>query len=145
MVRSKDKGIRWENDAIKILNKKYPESWRRIPGSGSLGTIMDWDNLRGDLIGVYRFLSRRLRADAKTGYGGATQLALKREWLEKIREEAEANFNDIPCLICKFSGSRTDVRYFIVFDFDAFHSLLQEMEDLDRENIDLREKLNANE
>ena len=143
MVDSKKKGNRWEGDAMKILNVQYPNTWKKIPGSGSLGTIMNWNNLRGDLIGKYYFLSKRIRADAKTGYGGATQLTIKREWLSKIREEAEANISDIPCLICKFSGSRTDVRYFVALDFDAWHELLGYIEELYTDNIALLEKIHG--
>jgi len=143
MVDSKRKGANWERDAIKILNQKYPNTWKKIPGSGSLGTIMHWDNLRGDLIGNYYFLPKRIRGEAKTGYGGATQLTVKRDWLSKIREEAETNLGDIPCLICKFSGSRTDVRYFIAFDFNAWYDLLDCIEELYLENVDLLEKLHG--
>lgn len=141
MVNSKDKGARWERDAVELLNSLYPETWRKIPGSGAFGAIMNIPELRGDLVGRYYFMPSNFRVDAKTGYGGATQLTIKREWLEKIRVEAEAlERYEIPCLICKFSGSRADVKHFFVLDTDAFHDILGVIEDLYTENIRLRDK-----
>jgi len=142
MVKSKDKGKRWERDAVVVLNEQFPATWKRIVGSGAFGTIMDIDDLRGDLVGRYYFLPFKIRAEAKTGYGGATQLALKREWFEKIRYEAEMNFPvELPMLICKYSGSRSPIKYFVALDFEAFHTVLKAFEDLHQENIRLREKL----
>jgi len=141
MVKSKQKGYRWEKDAEELLNKKYPETWRRIPGSGAFGAIMNIPELQGDLVGRYYFMPVSFRVDAKTGYGGATQLAVKREWLEKIRKEAESlERYEIPCLVCKFSGSRAPTKHFFVFDTDAFHDIMEAYEDLYSENVRLREK-----
>lgn len=141
-INSKDKGARWERDAVELLNALYPETWRKIPGSGAFGAIMGIPELRGDLVGRYYFMPISFRVDAKTGYGGATQLTVKREWLEKIREEAEAlDQYEIPCLVCKFSGSRTPIKHFFVFDMEAYHDIIEVIEDLYSENIRLREKL----
>lgn len=141
MVKSKDKGKRWERDAVMVLNEQFPATWKRVVGSGAFGTIMDIDDLRGDLAGRYYFLPFKIRAEAKTGYGGATQLALKREWFEKIRYEAEKNFPvELPMLVCKYSGSKSPIKHFVALDFEAFHTLLEAFEDLHQENIRLREK-----
>ncbi len=141
-INSKDKGARWERDAVELLNSLYEGTWRKIPGSGAFGAILDIPELRGDLVGRYYFMPISFRVDAKTGYGGATQLTVKREWLEKIRLEAEAlDRYEIPCLLCKFSGSRTEVKHFFVFDTSAFHDVIEVIEDLYNENIRLREKL----
>ncbi len=145
MVKSKDKGNRWERDAVKILNKKYDGTWKRVPGSGAFGTILDIDELRGDLAGNYYFLPFIFRGEAKTGYGGATQIAVKRKWFEKIREEAESGLiNEVPLLICKFSGSRSDMRYFISMDFDAFDTFLDAVEEVYHENVRLRDIVEDN-
>lgn len=141
MVKSKDKGKRWERDAVVELNKQFPATWKRVIGSGAFGTIMGIDDLRGDMVGRYYFLPFKIRAEAKTGYGGATQLAIKREWFEKIRFEAEMNFPpELPMVICKYSGSRSPIKHFVALDFEAFHTLLETMEDMYQENIRLREK-----
>jgi hypothetical protein len=142
MVDSKAKGARWERDAVAILNEQYEHTWKKVPGSGALGTILSIDELKADLVGRYYFLPFTFRAEAKTGYGGAKQLAVKREWLEKVRRQAEEAFlHEVPILIAKFSGSRSDVRYFTILDFDAFHDVLKAAEILYNENIELREKL----
>jgi len=141
MVKSKDKGSRWEKDATEILNEKYEFTWKKIVGSGAFGALLDIPELQGDLLGKYYFLPFAFRADAKTGYGGATQLTIKRDWFDKIRKEAEATGKpEVPCLICKFSGSRSDIKYFIALDFEAFHDFLEAVDDLYHENIRLREK-----
>ena len=145
MVKSKDKGSRWERDAVKILNDSYYGTWKRVPGSGAFGTILEIDELRGDLAGNYYFLPFIFRGEAKTGYGGATQIAVKRKWFEKIREEAESGLVDeVPLLICKFSGSRSDMRYFISMDFEALGTFLDAVEELYQENIRLRGYLEDN-
>ncbi len=141
-MNSKDKGARWERDAVEILNNQYSHTWKKVPGSGALGTILEIDELKADLVGRYYFLPFAFRGEAKTGYGGAKQLAVKREWLEKVRMQAEGAFlHEVPLLIAKFSGSRSDVRYFVIFDFDAFNDVLEATETLYNENIMLREKL----
>ncbi len=142
MVNSKDKGARWERDAVAILNHEYEHTWKKVPGSGALGTILSIDELKADLVGRYYFLPFTFRGEAKTGYGGAKQLAVKREWLEKVRGQAEGAFlPEVPILIAKFSGSRSEVRYFTILDFDAFHDVLEAAEELYNENIALRERL----
>lgn len=141
VINSKDKGKRWEKDAVEILNEKFPSTWRRVPASGALGTQLGMPELTSDLVGNYYFLPFKLRGDAKTGYGGATQLALKRDWLEKIRKEAENMPNSVPCVIGKFSGSRTDEKYFMVLDFQAWDKLMKDYEELYQENIKLRDQL----
>ena len=142
MVDSKKKGARWERDAVEILNKEWPHTWKKVPGSGALGTILQIDELKADLVGRYYFLPFAFKGEAKTGYGGAKQLAVKREWLEKVRMQAEDAFlHEVPILIAKFSGSRSDVRYFVILDFDAFNDVLEATETLYNENIELREKL----
>lgn len=144
MVDSKRKGKRWERDAVKELNKAFGEVWKRIPGSGALGTQLSISQLKGDLVGKYKFIKSPFRGEAKTGYGGATQLAIKREWFDKIAEEAKSGMrNHIPIVICKFSGSRSDTRYFISMTFQAWDELMQEVKDIYEENIRLREELDG--
>lgn len=147
MVDSRRKGNKWERDAVKILNRQSEglgiaeEVWGKIPASGSLGTLLEVQSLKSDLLGEYPFLTKLLRADAKVGYGGAAQMTVKREWFEKIAEEAEANIRNVPCILGKFSGSRSDVRYFIAFTFEAWGELMEDVNSLYQENIVLRERI----
>ena len=123
-IGKKRKGSQWERDATKILMKLLPGStWKRIAGSDAIGTIMGEPLLAGDISGHIPSIGRRFRAEAKVGYGGAKQLAVKREWLEKIREES-AGTQSIPMLICKFSGAHGTSKQFVAFDFQALRLFL---------------------
>ena len=124
MTDSKRKGSGWERDAVKLLHRFLGGVWKRIPGSGALGHHFKEAMLFGDILGTLEhFNAKSFKLDAKVGYGGHKQLTIQKEWIEKIREEADAS-NCIPGLICKFSGARGDTRYFFVLDFDAFVELM---------------------
>lgn len=135
---SKQKGYRWEKEAEEILNKDFPGTWKRIPGSGAFGTVMNINSLTGDLLGNYSFFPFMIRAENKVGYGGK-EMTVKKEWFDKIREEAGKNFNEIPCVLIKFDNSRSGVRYAILFDFDAWRGILNFVNDMYIENTALRE------
>lgn len=133
MKNVKAKGTRWERDAVDLLSKLIPNStWKRIAGSGAIGTILGEPLLTGDVVGSVFGLPGTIRAEAKTGYGGSTQLALKREWLEKIREEAESTYS-LPLLLGKFSGSRGRVKHFVAMDFEAFAKIMNLISELSEE------------
>lgn len=119
MVNVKNKGNGWERDAVTLLNSNLDGNFKRVPGSGAIGTSMKESFLTGDITGVVNFLSRKLKIECKVGYGGATQMTLKKEWLDKIFEEARTALS-VPMLMGKFSGARSGVKYFVVFDFDTF-------------------------
>jgi hypothetical protein len=132
MVNQKRKGSNYEREAAKLLEKVLDGKWKRIPGSGALGAILSEPELQGDIVGKVHSFPKKFRFDSKVGYGGATQLTIKREWLEKIREEADATYS-IPALICKFSGARGGIRNFLVLDFDAFAEIILNSERLQEE------------
>jgi hypothetical protein len=124
MIDQKRKGHQWERDATKRLIKLIPGSnWKRIPGSGALGTILNEPILTGDIVGSIPGITRKFKIDAKVGYGGSKQMAVKREWLEKISKEAEAT-HSIPMIVGKFSGSKRAIREFVVLDIETFAELM---------------------
>lgn len=124
MVNSKRKGSQWERDAAKLLNETVYGTWKRVAGSGALGTILEEPILQGDIVGKdIPGLPKGFKLDAKVGYGGSTQLTVKREWLEKIRKEAESTYS-IPALICKFSGAKSGAKVFVVLDLEAFAEIV---------------------
>jgi len=142
MIKSaKAKGARWEREAVEVLNEMFPDTWKRIPGSGAFGTIMNITGLTGDLTGKYKFFPFMFRGENKVGYGGK-EMTVKKEWFDKIRMEADKNFNEVPCVLIKFDNSRSGVRYFIAFDFDALKKILETVETIYNENIALRDKEN---
>jgi hypothetical protein len=135
--KQKIKGSKWEYDFVKLLEENLNGKFKRIPGSGAIGTILKEPLLTSDVIARVHGLEKEIRFDAKVGYGGATQLTVKKEWLDKIRMEAENTYS-IPALACKLSGARKadGVQYFIVLDFENFCGIIDKISNLKKE-IDL--------
>jgi hypothetical protein len=135
---NKDKGTRWERDAAHCLNERFPDTWRRNPGSGALGTILDMPILKGDLVGDYEFLPTDFVAEAKVGYGG-TQMQVHKEWFDKIKMEADQNYA-LPVVLLKFEKSKTGVRHVIAMDFETWDKLMEFVESMHEELLGLYEK-----
>jgi Holliday junction resolvase len=132
-INVRKKGITWERDLAGLLNEKLVDStWKRIPGSGALGTQLDMGQLTSDLVGVLPFTKKTIKLEAKVGYGGDKPLTIKKEWLDKIKMQAETTYS-IPVLCCKFSGAREGVKIFFVLDFDTFCNFLNFTTDLYQE------------
>jgi hypothetical protein len=132
MVNSKDKGNAFETMIVKKLNASVNRSsFKRIAGSGAIGTNMGEPLLTGDVSGRIKGFPRPFKIECKVGYGGDKQLTLKREWINKIKKEAEQTLS-IPLLIGKFSGARKadGVQEFIVMDVDDFIYILNLVSDL---------------
>ncbi len=129
--KNKIKGTRWERDAVKILNKNFPDVWKRIPGSGAIGTILDMPILKGDLSGKYPFLPKRFVAEAKVGYGG-TQMTVSKEWFDKIKLEAEQNFS-LPLVLLKFEKATAGVKHIVAMDIDTWDELLAYIDELKKD------------
>ena len=133
MVNSKRKGTQWERDATKLLNEYVMGKWKRVAGSGALGAILEEPTLQGDIVGKdIPGLPKGFRLDAKVGYGGSKQLTVQKEWLDKIRKEAEATYS-IPAVICKFSGSREGAKVFVVLDLKTFAELVNRPSEIKEE------------
>ena len=129
----KRKGTAWENLFAEMLEEKIEEAKaKRIPGSGAIGTIVKEPFLQGDVRAVFKGFNKPFKFEAKVGYGGSKQLTIKKEWLDKIKEEASYDYS-IPALACKFSGARLKdgVQYFIILDFDTFCDIMNIVYELD--------------
>src|SRR4030042_5863262 len=116
--KSKQMGNRWEHDLVEILSRQIKNSSvRRIPGSGALGTSLGESLLTADIKATFEGLNKPFKIEAKSGYGGSKQLTIKKEWLNKVKKEAELDYS-YPALACKFLGARSadGVQYFIVLD-----------------------------
>ncbi len=125
MVNSKKvKGSKWEADLVQILNKNLNGVFKRVPGSGAMGTSLNEGLLTGDVVGKMENISKTFRIECKVGYGGATQFTLKKEWLDKIKKEADSTYS-YPFLAGKFSGALTGVKQFIVLDIDTFLEIIE--------------------
>lgn len=131
--KQKIKGTTFERSAVEILKALIRKSnWRRIPGSGALGTSLNEPTLTGDIFGRVESFPKPFKVEAKVGYGGKTQFSLKKEWLDKIREEASSSFS-FPFLIGKFLGVRSGTQIFVVMDVEDFAAILNRITDLDDE------------
>jgi len=130
MKNTKEKGSRWEREAVEILNEYLKDSiFKKVPGSGAIGTQIGESILTGDLRGEVKSFPRKFKIECKTGYGGSTQMTIKKEWLDKIKEESSKDMT-IPLLLAKFSGARRGVRYFAVIDLETLIYLFNHTTDL---------------
>ena len=136
--KNKVKGTTFERLAVEILNTLVKGSeWKRIPGSGALGTALGEPLLTADISGKVNSIPRKFKGESKVGYNPtrvteAKQFIIKKEWLDKVRMEADASYS-IPFLIGKFSGAREGVKVFVVTDVEIFASLLNHITKLQDE------------
>jgi hypothetical protein len=138
--KQKQKGSGFEALLVKLLNDNIKgANFRRTPGSGALGTVFGEAFLTGDVIGKIEGFPKPLKIEAKVGYNNLSKevksISLKKEWLDKVKEEAMGNFS-LPLLACKFDNVKSGVKYFMAVDFETFFNLINYMVDLKRE-IDL--------
>ena len=127
MNKNKDYGYAWERELVSEF-KTFGDA-KRQPGSGAWGTITKDASLQGDLsfsVDGFKFL-----VEAKAGYGGSNSITLKREWLDKVTEEASRQVpSRIPILALKMRGGRTDNSKLIVMSLNTFVQLLKRLEGL---------------
>lgn len=130
MVDSKRKGSDFERKIAKKLTEALASGeFKRIAGSGAIGTTMGLPILQGDLRGEVDGIPQKFKGEAKIGYGGSKSMSIKKEWIDKIVEEAKRDYS-IPFLVARFSGSRGGVEEFIILDFDTFIMLLNMITEL---------------
>jgi Holliday junction resolvase len=142
--KKKIKGTQWENQFVELIIKNIPLtiSAKRVVGSGAMGTAMNEPLLKGDVVANFYGFPRKFRIETKVGYGGDTQLTVKKEWINKIIEEANETYS-YPVVACKFSGARKSdgVQYFIILDFNTFCDIINYANNLKKELDLLYEKL----
>lgn len=126
--KRKQKGTRWENDAVKELNKCFPGTWVRVPLSGAIGTVIELPSLKGDIKGKYKFLSKGFVGEAKVGYGGS-QMTIQKEWFDKIEKEAKETYG-LPVVVLKFEKSWSGVKHVIAMSFETWNTILEEVESI---------------
>ena len=98
---------------------------------------MGESNLTGDLSGEVTSFPKKLKGECKVRYsnsktGEAKSLSLKKEWIDKIREEASLNYS-FPFFAGKFENVRSGTKYFIALDVEEFAYLLNLIYDLQHE------------
>jgi hypothetical protein len=139
--KSKVKGSRFEHDAVEILTQLVSGSkFKRIPGSGAIGTTLGESLLTGDIVGIIDNYPQRFKGECKVGYNSSTnkevkQFTLKKEWLDKIFNEAQGTYS-LPFLIGKFDNARAGTKVFVVLDVEVFAELINKYTDLQKGLID---------
>jgi len=141
--KQKDKGSRFERESAGDLSV-HGGSWRRIPGSGSLGTNLNLSYLTGDVEGYYPWFKLAIKAENKFGYGTAKQITVKREWVTKNREQSKID-HKYPCLLLKFDSVHDDVgsAKLICFNFDTWSEMMADVELLYTEYVSLLDRYMA--
>lgn len=136
--KQKRKGDTAEREICEYLNENLISgNARKNPGSGSIGTTVHEPILTGDLnIEIYGF-PKKLKAECKSGYShktdaAAKSLALEKRWLDKIREEAEANYR-MPIFFGKFDSVRSGTKFFVALDIVEFVALANHVTKLQKE------------
>lgn len=82
-------------------------------------------SLTADVSGKVQGFNKKIKGECKVGYGGATQLTLKKEWIDKVIKQSSQDYS-FPILFGKFSGARKSdgVQMFVVMDVDNFIDLM---------------------
>lgn len=143
----KRKGNDFERQAVEILTKLVRGGqFKRIAGSGMLGTVLGEPLLTSDISGKVESLPKKLKIEAKVGYNSSKdkevkQFTLKKEWLDKVNQEAQASYG-MPLLIGKFSGARDGTKVFVVMDVEVFAELVNRITDIYEENKKLEKDNN---
>lgn len=125
----KRKGSDFERQVVEILNMLVRDGeFKRIPGSGALGTSLLEPLLTSDVVGKVKSIPKKFKIECKVGYNtskveGVKQFTVKKEWLDKVKMEADASFST-PLLMGKFLGAREGVKVFAVLDVEDFAALL---------------------
>lgn len=147
MVNSrKRKGTGFENDATDLLNELLDNSkFKRVVGSGAIGTISGEPLLMGDVQGEIKAYPKKFRIECKFGYSrGEKQFTLLKEWMDKIAEEAKQTYS-LPFLMGKFENVRKGTKVFVVLDVNVFAEIMNSYTDLKHELDLVYEKLEKNE
>lgn len=139
--KAKIKGSKFEHDAVIILNKSIDgANFRRVPGSGAIGTTLGESLLTGDIKGNVENFPKQFKVECKAGYNTSTnkevkQFTLKKEWLDKIWSEAQAAYA-LPILMGKFDNARSGTRVFVVMDIDVFSEIINRYTLLQKELLE---------
>ncbi len=133
MKKIKQMGDAWEREIAKRLGGK------RQPSSGAFGTINKIASLTGDVVISYPWWKKALHLECKFGYGGNKSLSFKREWIEKVRTEAD-NARRYPAVALKFkgvTGGDIESAKVICFDLETWEKMMKEIDYLYQEYLSL--------
>lgn len=136
--KQKRKGDTAEREIAEYLNKNLIDgTFKKLPGSGAIGTTISEPLLTGDLNGEIYGFPKKLKCECKSGYGNkahpeSKSLRLEKEWLDKIAKEADANYR-MPIFFGKFDSVRSGVKFFVAMDIEQFVELSNHITKLQKE------------
>lgn len=145
--KQKRKGNDFERQIAEHLNSNLLDGhFKKIPSSGAIGTQLGESLLTGDLNGEICGFPKKLKGECKSGYSNksgaeARSLTLKKEWLDKIKEEADTNYR-MPIFFGKFDNVRSGVCSFVTFDLETFVLLANHITKMKQELDKLYDKKN---
>jgi len=123
---NKRSGTYFENQAANFFNSKISAA-KRIIGSGAFGKVSRNPSLLGDVMIRFDILQKPLLVECKFGYArGENQITIKKEWFDKIAEEAEVA-QQYPAVMFKFKGKRGPNSRIVAFSWDTFLEIMQEL------------------
>jgi hypothetical protein len=120
---AKRSGTYFEDSVAEWFDELPGVTAKRVYGSGAFGTMSREPRLMGDVYIRWDQLDKPIIAECKFGYGGKTQLTVKKEWVDKIVEEALAA-GRYPALIFKFKGARGGNSKMICFTWDTWKEMM---------------------
>lgn len=138
----KKSGTYFEHVAEDFFDAMPHVTAKRILGSGALGVISNEPRWLGDISIEWDFLSKPILAECKFGYGGKTQITLKREWVDKIVEQASLA-GKYPALLFKFKGARGDNAKMIALTWGTWKEIMIEFSETIKELQDIIKELEA--
>lgn len=134
----KRKGSDFERLTVDLLNTIIKDGeFKRIPGSGAIGTTLGEPILTSDVVGKVKSIPRPFKIECKVGYNPskdreAKAFRVEKLWLDKVRMEADAT-HAIPLLMGKFSGAREGVKVFVAMDVEIFAQIVNQITKLQDE------------
>jgi len=117
---------------------------KRIPMSGSVGTMAGEPRLAGDARWDFPWLTKPIVLECKHGYAAknkqAKSMVLQREWFDKHLDISK-NLELYPAFAMKFKFTKEDgVSKFILIPFPTMEKILKEMENIYLEVQEYREQ-----
>jgi hypothetical protein len=135
--KQKKEGIDFENRGTRKYNNavnKTKDVARRTFGSGAfqfdLGDMVTEEDLTASIA--------EFKERGSTDSRGAKQITIKKDWLDKLEEEAKERGKDYYFLPFTFKGSDKD---YVAMDYDILLSYIQTIQGLHEQNKILRLQL----
>lgn len=128
------KGLQWEQDGANRYSKAIrsgQDAARRQPGSGSIA------NMLGDVITSEQLTASiaEFKERGSVTKSGAKSISIKKEWLDKLADEAAVMNRDYYFLPFRYTGSDKD---YLVIEYEMLMGYLETIHTLLAENERLR-------